>query len=419
MSKTPNPNLPFSGRRNPFPATPYSLSLTPSPLTIPSRSQDTSHKRPSLVVPNPDEEESTREVWKSIETLVRAQTDILQAQTDIIQAQTAKLLKATNSISTKLDADAVEKRSKSRDICQGIEEVKALVRMKQEEGYRFPRYIDFERVMSMGWMDQDQDPYQGVYVPFNQALPTPNGSVPVPQAVNDIDMNDGHSIPPLRLDEIIDMNQFEKHHDGTIPEDSSAPTLRRSVQDHTGTSPIAGTGELSRHNLAKLDDSNKHIPAMSTHADDRESNLSDIFGGINDYLERPNRRRYISDSDPDTESASSPPPPPPPPQSESRLRHRTRRPIYSTKWHPMDKPRKYLRLEEERQAAADAANEEIRSVRGLSTARVVILPKSDGIEKMGGREWWKWGENTLKGRMVCHTRCHISVEADGSGRDKL
>jgi hypothetical protein len=85
----------------------------------------------------------------------------------------------------------------------------------------------------------------------------------------------------------------------------------------------------------------------------------------------------------------------------------------------MDKPRKYLRLEEERQAAADAANEEIRSVRGLSTARVVILPKSDGIEKMGGREWWKWGENTLKGRMVCHTRCHISVEADGSGRDKL
>ena len=65
----------------------------------------------------------------------------------------------------------------------------------------------------------------------------------------------------------------------------------------------------------------------------------------------------------------------------------------------MDRTRKSLRLEDEARAAAEAADE-ISSIRGLSTAPVDILPKSDGKEKKGGKKWRKWGENTLIGRMV-------------------
>jgi hypothetical protein len=66
----------------------------------------------------------------------------------------------------------------------------------------------------------------------------------------------------------------------------------------------------------------------------------------------------------------------------------------------MDSTRKQLRLEDEAQKAADEANEEERSVRGLSTAPRNYLIKSDGIVKEGGKEWWKWGKNSLIGRMV-------------------
>jgi hypothetical protein len=65
----------------------------------------------------------------------------------------------------------------------------------------------------------------------------------------------------------------------------------------------------------------------------------------------------------------------------------------------MDRTRKSLRLEDEARAAAEAAGE-FSSIRGLSTAPVDILPKSDGKEKKGGKKWRKWGENTLIGRMV-------------------
>jgi hypothetical protein len=66
----------------------------------------------------------------------------------------------------------------------------------------------------------------------------------------------------------------------------------------------------------------------------------------------------------------------------------------------MDSTRKQLRLEDEAQKAADEANEEERSVRGLSTAPRTFLEKSDGSYNHGGKEWWKWGENSLVGRMV-------------------
>jgi hypothetical protein len=66
----------------------------------------------------------------------------------------------------------------------------------------------------------------------------------------------------------------------------------------------------------------------------------------------------------------------------------------------MDSTRKQLRLEDEAQKAADEANEAERSVRGLSTAPRNYLLKSDGIFKEGGKEWWKRGENSLKGRLV-------------------
>lgn len=64
----------------------------------------------------------------------------------------------------------------------------------------------------------------------------------------------------------------------------------------------------------------------------------------------------------------------------------------------MDRTRRSLRLEDEARAAAEA--EEVSSIRGLSTAPVIILPKSNGEEKVGARKWRKWGENTLIGRMV-------------------
>jgi hypothetical protein len=66
----------------------------------------------------------------------------------------------------------------------------------------------------------------------------------------------------------------------------------------------------------------------------------------------------------------------------------------------MDSTRKQLRLEDEAQKAADEANEEERSVRGLSTAPRTFLERSDGQIEEGGKEWWKWGENSLVGRMV-------------------
>ena len=84
----------------------------------------------------------------------------------------------------------------------------------------------------------------------------------------------------------------------------------------------------------------------------------------------------------------------------------------------MDRTRRSLRLEDEARAAAEA--EEVSSIRGLSTAPVIILPKSNGEEKVGARKWRKWGENTLIGRMVSLVaRKCCRIVAEKAANDQL
>jgi hypothetical protein len=463
MPRAPAPSS--CKKRNPLPI-PYSLS--PSPLSTPPLSQhDSMPARSGSSSKLPDQAEQDRQVWGSFETLLRAQKDILEAQTARLAECTATITTQIDSLKASHDRSARRGREESSLISQALEEFKVMVRRIKEDGYRFPRYVDFEKVLSMGWMSGEVrlpviEPVRSdIGCPEQGGRGGARGSTGSTGSTGDTRVD----TPQLTLDELIDMSQFEELHDGTIPEasgsgrgwSSGGESVQASVPppiESDARQKIGGNTGISFQSITpalELPDRDPH-PAPSTHAIPSSpvkkmqpppfrhtvqheasgststsaaprrpkhsrrdsvrslssgveslpqsrrhsragSNMTDILAGIDSYLVRPNRQRPVPDSE-------SPEPIPAPPQPEGRLRRRTNRPIYSTKWHPMDGPRKRLRLEEEERAAAEAADEEVDSIRGLSTAPVIILPKSDGVEKVNGRKWSKWGENTLIGRMV-------------------
>jgi hypothetical protein len=73
-----------------------------------------------------------------------------------------------------------------------------------------------------------------------------------------------------------------------------------------------------------------------------------------------------------------------------------------------------------RQEAEEAREESPDSVRGLSTAPLVILAKSDGWERPGAKRWSKWGDNTLRGRMVSYGPLFaMTTKLRDTARDQL
>jgi hypothetical protein len=220
----------------------------------------------------------------------------------------------------------------------------------------------------------------------------------VNQPRQDQQIQPGHQDPERALDCTPISVDPESSYDTSLGNDTEGIRNQARISDPfqsinaiAGPSVPQNTARPRAGSEISLSSGVESLPETETQRSRAGSDITDIFTGINTYLARPNRARPLS---------GSPPIPTPPPPPEHRLRKRTKRPIYSSKWHPMDSTRKQLRLEDEAQKAADEANEEERSVRGLSTAPRNYLLKSDGTTKEGGKEWWKRGENSLKGRLV-------------------
>ena len=362
---------------------------------------------------------STSQIWKSIESIILSQRFALEAQSQ-------KLTEISSSIEKRLDCIHQAQYDNASSIKKELAELKVLVEKKRDEGFRF-QGMGWEKMMEVGWIAD-----RGTGIGLDRAIsPKSGGEIMISGVTQDRDGEGG-----MRFEDLIDMDRFEDLHE---------PRQDQGQQDHLHLGHIhsqraldsilfsASSESSSDISLANdilpndTEETISHIASQSTNAiaapsipgktsrprasselslsygieslpetetDTRSqagSDITDIFTGINSYLARPGRARPLS-----TQSPAPVPAPPP----EHRLRKRTTRPIYSSKWHPMDSTRKQLRLEDEAQKAADLANEEERIVRGLSTAPRTFLGKSDGERKEGGRDWWKWGENSLIGRMV-------------------
>lgn len=420
MPKSPTP-------RNPLPI-PYSDSPSPPPPSQVCKSRLAPSNRQSS-----SSAKTSSQIWASIES-------ILLAQRTALEAQSAKLAEIAQSMEERLDN--IHTSQLTPVFGEELAELKDMVKRKKDEGFGFGDGVEWEKVMAVGWMAGPE-------------LRTKTGHIREMRSsggvVNTAMISGQEAVVPLRFDELIDMDQFEEQHDtgpsssyvraeifsdmainctpnsiGTGPSDSGS---RLGNEPRFGPGPIgidseasgsaareilsgssdivAGTGMLQENaNLRSrllqghtrpralsemsLSSGIESLPETETRRSRAGSDLTDVLEGISTYLHRPSRARPLSIS-------QSPAPPPPP---EGRLRTRTKRPIYSSKWHPMDSTRKHQRLEDEAQQAADEANEELRSVRGLSTAPRTCLAASDGKMRERGRKWPKWGENSLVGRMV-------------------
>jgi hypothetical protein len=406
---------------------PVPYSITPSPLSTPHINCSSSHLRNPNVQASSNSrsraQEGSKEIWKSIES-------ILLNQRTALEAQCAKLAEVSKSMEERLDRiHQSQLHNPGSGFGKELEELKCLVSQKREEGFRFGEGVDWEKIMSIGWMA----------VPGENRPQLIWGGA-MRKGVRGGDMISGE-VEGLRFEELIDMGQFDETParptgSDSVPRNSTLFQTQSQAQDASQRTPTSLAAESSysgsksgnevlpiQHDIIdtpsvpgpsivqpentiagnrssrpragsemSLSSGIESLPETETgnRRSRAGSNLTDILTGINSYLDRRDRL-HIS---------QSPVPPPLPPSPEHRLRRRTKRPIYSSKWHPMDSTRKQLRLEDEAEREAEEANEELRSVRGLSTAPVFILPKSDGVIKEGGREWWKWGENTFVGRMV-------------------
>lgn len=378
---------------------------------------------------------SNEQIWKSIESL-------LLSQKAALEAQSAKLVEISTSMEARLDR--IHETQAKRELGFGKElgELKELVKGKREEGFRFGEE-EWEKLLGIGWAAD-----RGHGIGLDRDIRSERGG-----CIGDHDGGDGE----LRFEELIDMSRFEdlgssdshphpttlnpaKNYgdfnitpnsifpESIIPENEASQVEDRPIEANykqatsvaqfsappESTNAIAGSSRLPgsfrprADSVASLSSGIGSLPETDTRHSRAGSNITDILSGINTYLERPTRRRI----------SRSPPPPKPILVPEHRLRKRTKQPIYSSKWHPMDSTRKQLRLEDEAREAADAANEEERSVRGLSTAPRTYLPASDGQVREGGKNWWKWGANTLIGRMVGFLE-HNVIIADEIARYQL
>jgi hypothetical protein len=397
---------------------PVPYSITPTAFQLPNPQNDRCQTaRLSTIGRCPNAQASSSsssnsQIWRSIES-------IILAQRTAIEAQAQKLAVISSSIEKRLHRIHESQNRNASAIGKELEELKALVGQKTDEGYRLGA-VEWEKMMEVGWIAD-----QGTGIGMDRAIRNGVGSVMI-SGGNLEQEQEGE----MRFEDLIDMDQFSDvkqprqdqqiqpgHQDPeraldrtpiSVDPESSCDTSPgnntegisnqarisdpfQSINAIAGPSVPQNTARPRAGSEISLSSGVESLPETETQRSRAGSDITDIFTGINTYLARPNRARPLS---------GSPPIPTPPPPPEHRLRKRTKRPIYSSKWHPMDSTRKQLRLEDEAQKAADEANEEERSVRGLSTAPRNYLLKSDGTTKEGGKEWWKRGENSLKGRLV-------------------
>jgi hypothetical protein len=403
--------------RNPLPV-PY--SITPSSVSqLPKTPNDrdkiaalhTGRRPVNAQASSSSSTSSNSQIWKSIKS-------IILAQRTAIEAQAKKLAEVSSSIEKRLDRIYESQNRNASAIGKELEELKALVGQKRDEGFRFGG-MEWEKLMEVGWIAD-----RGVGLGLDRSMTSGSG-VMISGGIQEQEQEGG-----MRFEDLIDMDQFDDlnqpqqdqqiqpgHQDperaldrtpiSVDPESSCDTSPGNNTEGTSNQARISDPFQLINaipgpsvpQNTARprsgseisLSSGIESLPETETQRSRSGSDITDIFTGINTYLARTNRARPLS---------VSPPIPTLPPPSEHRLRKRTKRPIYSSKWHPMDSTRKQLRLEDEAQKAAELADEEERSVRGLSTAPRNYLIKSDGIIKEGGKEWWKWGENSLVGRMV-------------------
>jgi hypothetical protein len=403
--------------RNTLPV-PYIISPLPA-SQLPNRHDDrhktvalhTSRRSVNAQASSSSSTSSNSQIWRSIES-------IILAQRTAIEAQAQKLAVISSSIEKRLHRIHESQNRNASAIGKELEELKALVGQKRDEGYRLGG-MEWEKLMKVGWIAD-----RGTGIEMDRAIRNGVGSgIMISGGTQEEEQEGG-----MRFEDLIDMDQFDDvnptrqdqqiqpgHQDperaldctpiSVDPESSYDTSLGndtegirnqarisdpfQSINAIAGPSVPQNTARPRAGSEISLSSGIESLPETETRSR-AGSDITDILTGINTYLARPDRARPISVS-------KSPTPPPP---SEHRLRKRTKRPIYSSKWHPMDSTRKQLRLEDEAQKAAELADEEERSVRGLSTAPRNYLIKSDGIIKEGGKEWWKWGENSLIGRMV-------------------
>lgn len=397
-----------------------------------------SRKRPRL------EEKTDRELLETIASLIRIQNETLAAQgshlerfetnvntrfdrVDLVQGsyvwQQQQILQQQQVLQQERQHQQQPTVLQLEESTTGpMSELQAIVKRKKEEGYRFREYTDFKGAMSVGWMK-----------PVPTELGTPvsaasnlGGDTDL-RAISSADMVTKGAIPSapesvdpqttmgLQMEDIIDTSRFEVEEEEEEDNDRFFPGLQLERQRQTNTAgesdDVLPSSPLSPAGVSPpLTQSQAHDPDRALRAG---SNLTDIFAIITKPARRQHRRKPSSSSavTPQAPIASTEPIAGP---SSSRLRPRIKKPDYVH--HPMDEVRRRIM----RQEAEEAREESPDSVRGLSTAPLVILAKSDGWERPGAKRWSKWGDNTLRGRMVSYNLLSVmTMKLTGVARNQL
>jgi hypothetical protein len=322
-----------------------------------------------------------KDIWQSIESLLRAQQDTLSAQAARFALVSASIGAKLDRIQQAQELLVWQTRPEALQLDLGgpMSQLRDIVRRKKDEGYRYQTYTDITGGVSIGWTKAKTPE---VHVPVTEVAASADLEIVrqgggIVQTAADAPMETVKPVE-MQLDELIDMDRLNDEEDY----DQFFPYLRNEPE----VSPIQAVPMPASSSLSP--------PPVDDRTLRAGSNLTDIFASIARPARRVHRRTRLTTAPPPLSTLPSVPEAGP---SSGRLRPRVKKPDYVH--HPMDEVRKRIM----RQEAAEAAREREDSpdsVRGLSTAPLIILAKSDGWEKPGAKKWWKWGDNTLRGRMV-------------------
>lgn len=352
---------------------PHSHSMSTTPFAHPAPPQYAVWPPPPPPPPAHPTAQHTSRVWDSIENLLQAQLYNLHGQgqkLDHIIAQlteqqqqrqgrndTASHGPSTNAVPSPL----VQEVRKCFD--DGIERVKAVVQDLAQQAYTIPFHTQFE-------------------IPWTPVSITERER-------NDVQLVDQSSptlAPAFTLDELIDMRPYEN---GLAGLDRDIEIPPSDGMDYDNMSLSSGIESLpSEYRDSRLPTPDDFHLAV-------ESTTTPTIGSSGGEASVSPTKRSL------------------------RTRHTGKRPDYVN--HPMDsttrRKRRATTTRQSRQPPRsssndgdqDASSSDGDSVRGLSTARVVFLPASDGERREGGQKWWAKGQNTLQGRMVNGPQYHCDI----------
>lgn len=210
-------------------------------------------------------------------------------------------------------------------------------------------------------------------------------------------------VPTLPLDELIDMRQFEAEFDGLRPSQGGAPgqnleevpesdgmdyeTMSLSsdvdmVPPEFHSDRLPTPFDFPRPSTPIVPQLDELDPGVGTPA---KNEAKEEKRGLRTRRERPDYVNHPMDAGKRRTSSST--------QATPKLR----KPAESTPEN--EEP-------EVDELASESGSDDGRSVRGMSTAEVAILPVSDG--QRYGLKWWPKGRNDLHGRMVSRCLHYIS-----------